>query len=184
MADIITLNKNKAGILLLKHIVMDESPISDFLGIVSINDPGKPPADGVEYLKRSYDDAVLIQYYHDVDIHKNKNISQTETRPSLKDVQEIIDFGQQHMQREGRIVVHCHAGQSRSTAATYILFVIKHGPGHEQHAWDRMVECSQSNYWPNMDVLEIAQRLLPDYDLMKPALKHHLRKMNRKNQEQ
>jgi len=181
MAEIITLNKNKAGILLLKQIVETPKPISGFLGIVSINDPGSSPADGVEYFHKRHEKNVLILYFYDVDSYKHKKLNHSETKPTEEDVQKIIDYGKQYMHDNGLLFFHCHAGQSRSTAATYILYLIKHGPGKERHAWDRMVECSQSNYWPNMDMLKLAQKLLPEYNLMPIAEEHHMKKIREHN---
>ncbi len=58
-----------------------------------------------------------------------------------------------------RLLVHCHAGASRSTAAGYVALSLLAGQGAEAQAFARLLELTVKP-WPNRLLVEIADRRL------------------------
>jgi predicted protein tyrosine phosphatase len=80
--------------------------------------------------------------------------------PTKADIKQLIDFAKTlDLEQEGTLLVHCFAGISRSTAAAYIIYCIKYGPGREHDAMKEVFNVRwQAD--PNRWMLEIASRLL------------------------
>ena len=63
------------------------------------------------------------------------------------------------MPRPGsHMLIHCHAGISRSQAAAAIL-MCQHAPGREEEAFLRLLELRKHG-WPNTRMVEFADQLL------------------------
>jgi predicted protein tyrosine phosphatase len=75
------------------------------------------------------------------------------------DVRRIIDAARTLPTRPGRILIHCQAGISRSSAAAFIIHAVLLGPGREEEALARVLE-QRPIARPNRRMLEIADRLL------------------------
>ncbi|MBB1250469.1 dual specificity protein phosphatase family protein [Rhizobium sp. G21] len=58
---------------------------------------------------------------------------------------------------DARILVHCHAGISRSTAFAYSLIAHRAGPGREAEAFDAFLSIVHKP-WPNRRIVEILDR--------------------------
>jgi predicted protein tyrosine phosphatase len=76
-------------------------------------------------------------------------------------------------QRDSRILVHCHAGVSRSTAFAYGLIAHRFGAGREVEAFDALMSIVNKP-WPNRRIIEIFDahwqregRLLAPLDAMR-----------------
>lgn len=84
--------------------------------IISINEPGKEPAK----LKDGWDDKLVVHFW---DITKRiantRQVDQWLEPISEDQAKEIADFIKAH--NEDHIVVHCHAGISRSAAVVRLL---------------------------------------------------------------
>jgi predicted protein tyrosine phosphatase len=80
--------------------------------------------------------------------------------PGRDDVKKLLDFGQSldSAGREGHLLVHCHAGISRSTAATAILLA-QPNPGREREAFLALLDL-RNHAWPNTRMVEFADDLL------------------------
>jgi predicted protein tyrosine phosphatase len=71
----------------------------------------------------------------------------------------LLAFGERaHAASGSHMLVHCHAGVSRSTAAAAIL-LCQHAPGHEEAAFLRLLQLRKHG-WPNTRMVEFADRLL------------------------
>jgi predicted protein tyrosine phosphatase len=71
----------------------------------------------------------------------------------------VLEFGERvHGQTDSHVLVHCHAGISRSTAAAAIL-MCQHAPGHEEAAFLKLLELRKHG-WPNTRMVEFADTLL------------------------
>jgi predicted protein tyrosine phosphatase len=71
----------------------------------------------------------------------------------------LLAFGERvHAAADSHVLVHCHAGVSRSTAAAGIL-LCQHAPGHEEAAFLRLLQLRKHG-WPNTRMVEFADRLL------------------------
>jgi predicted protein tyrosine phosphatase len=83
------------------------------------------------------------------------------TACSVADVERILTFGDR-MRAAGagarHLVVHCHAGISRSTAAAAVLMA-QFNPGRETEAFLALLDM-RPHAWPNTRVVELADRIL------------------------
>jgi predicted protein tyrosine phosphatase len=71
----------------------------------------------------------------------------------------VLEFGERvHGQPGSHVLVHCHAGVSRSTAAAAIL-MCQHAPGKEEAAFLKLLELRKHG-WPNTRMVEFADTLL------------------------
>jgi len=79
--------------------------------------------------------------------------------PQTHHVEALLAFGAE-LERSGaaHLLVHCHAGVSRSTAAAALLMA-QHNPGREIDAFLSLLEL-RPQAWPNTRMVEIADRLL------------------------
>lgn len=74
-------------------------------------------------------------------------------------IAKVLEFGERvHAQPGSHVLVHCHAGVSRSTAAAAIL-MCQHAPGHEDAAFLRLLNLRKHG-WPNTRMVEFADQLL------------------------
>ena len=71
----------------------------------------------------------------------------------------VLAFGERvHARPESHVLVHCHAGISRSTAAAGIL-MCQHAPGEEEAAFLKLLGLRKHG-WPNTRMVEFADTLL------------------------
>ena len=71
----------------------------------------------------------------------------------------VLDFGEKvHGAPGSHVLIHCHAGVSRSTAAAGILMA-QHAPGQEDQAFLKILELRKHG-WPNTRMVEFADTLL------------------------
>lgn len=71
----------------------------------------------------------------------------------------VLEFGERVHARSGsHVLVHCHAGISRSTAAAAIL-MCQHAPGQEEIAFLKLLGMRKHG-WPNTRMVEFADTLL------------------------
>lgn len=81
--------------------------------------------------------------------------------PTRDDVAAVLDFGRTLAAsgREGHLLVHCHAGISRSTAAMAMLMAQAAPEEDEDSLFSRLLEIRQKA-WPNSRMIEFADELL------------------------
>jgi predicted protein tyrosine phosphatase len=74
-------------------------------------------------------------------------------------IAQVLEFGERVYATAGsHVLVHCHAGVSRSTAAAAIL-MCQHAPGLEEAAFLKLLELRKHG-WPNTRMVEFADTLL------------------------
>lgn len=83
----------------------------------------------------------------------------TEFGATEEDIQQIISLARELASTTGRILIHCEAGISRSTAAALIMYSYWLGPGREREAMMRVL-VQRPIAVPNRRMVEIADRLL------------------------
>lgn len=91
----------------------------NFSHVVSLNDPGCPPPDGVARVPLH-----LVHHFHDV-----TNSEGGYAPPTRKQVEEIVRFGMT-MTPESLAIIHCAAGISRSSSAALAIIASKLSPGN------------------------------------------------------
>ncbi len=89
------------------------------------------------------------------------------TAPTDADINHILAFGRQHGEaftnpdHPRKVIIHCYAGRSRSTAAAFICYCQALGEGREQEAWQLMSRsCEVTGIHPNTLMIDMADRLL------------------------
>ena len=79
--------------------------------------------------------------------------------PAVADVERLIRTAQSLAERSGRVVIHCQAGISRSTAAATIFYAVLLGEGREDEAIARVLAAREVAI-PNRRMIRIADELL------------------------
>jgi predicted protein tyrosine phosphatase len=94
------------------------------------------------------------------------------TPPSADDIERLLDFGERLAAGPaGHLLVHCHAGISRSTAASAIL-LSQFNPGRELEAF-RYVRSIRPRSWPNSRMVLMADAILGRDGALADALRDH-----------
>lgn len=78
---------------------------------------------------------------------------------SESDIQCLINLARELNWLTARVLIHCEAGVSRSTAAALILYTCLLGHGSEQEAMDRVLR-QRPIARPNRRMVELADKLL------------------------
>jgi predicted protein tyrosine phosphatase len=80
--------------------------------------------------------------------------------PSQRDVERLLEFGRElSVAAQSRLLVHCHAGVSRSTAATALILAQAHPERPARAALDEVARI-RPRAWPNLRLLEFGDALL------------------------
>lgn len=110
-----------------------------------------------------------IFHFHDI-IDEGDGVA-----PSREDVRRILDIGER-LQGEGvrHLLIHCHAGVSRSTATAAILLA-QFNPWREEEAFRQLAGIRPWS-WPNSRMVEFADGLLERQGRLVAAMRgHHAR---------
>jgi predicted protein tyrosine phosphatase len=95
--------------------------------------------------------------------------------PREAHVAAILEFGaQSRVQPIDHLLVHCHMGISRSTAAAVILMA-QHNPGREADAFEHLSRIRPRS-WPNSRMVRLADEMLARQGRLVEAMQaHHAR---------
>ena len=85
--------------------------------------------------------------------------AQEKAETDKKDIQQIITLARELHSATGRVLIHCEAGVSRSSAAALIMYACWLGPGREREAMTRVL-AQRPIALPNRRMVEIADKLL------------------------
>ena len=99
--------------------------------------------------------------YHNVDRKTRLLVADviTELGATEQDIQQIILLAQELQSVSGRVLIHCEAGVSRSSAAALIMYACWLGPGQEDEAMMRVL-VQRPIAIPNGRMVKLADRLL------------------------
>jgi predicted protein tyrosine phosphatase len=137
---------------------------ADVTHVLSLLDPGYPvPAQLVGLPAQ----ARCALWFHDIiDEHPGY------VAPQRSHIEAVLEFGAVLAAAPvGHLLVHCHAGVSRSTAALAILLV-QQAPGDEHRAFERLVEI-RPQAWPNSRMIALADDILGCRRRLVAALEAH-----------
>ncbi len=122
--------------------------VSHVLSIIDTHEPRPPALDGyygIDHELVRFDD--VVAEYPGFEACTAQHIVR------------MLEFGERaHKVPGGHILVHCHAGVSRSQAAAAIL-MCQHAPGREEEAFLRLLDLRKHG-WPNTRMVEFADQLL------------------------
>lgn len=136
--------------------------------VVSILDPGWPdPAAFAAYPPHRR----VVRRFHDVIAPRADAAA-----PAAADVDAILAWSAMlARERAAHVLVHCHAGVSRSTAAAVVLMACDQ-PGREAEAFD-VVARIRPRSWPNSRMLALADARLGRGGALVEALRDHQRRV-------
>lgn len=144
--------------------------LSGVTHVVSILDPAWPdPADFERYgphhrVVYRFDDVVEVGLGY--------------SAPTRSDVAAILDLGRELMEAPVRqLLIHCHAGVSRSTA-TAVILMAQGNPGREPEVFAELGRVRPRS-WPNALMLRIADALLEREGALVAGLREHQRRAAR-----
>ena len=83
----------------------------------------------------------------------------TEEGATEEDVLRIIQLAEHLHSKSGKVLIHCEAGVSRSTAAALIIYACWFGPGRESEAMRRVI-AQRPIAIPNARMVAFADKLL------------------------
>lgn len=135
--------------------------------VLTILDPGWPdPADFQAYGPHQR----TVWRFHDVIGEQDGMVP-----PQPSDVDAILNFGSMvHDHPIEHLLVHCHMGISRSTAAATILLA-QHNAGRERDAFDHLWRIRPRS-WPNSRMIGYADAMLDRRGRLMAAMhEHHAR---------
>lgn len=137
--------------------------------VLSILDPDHPDPEAFQ----AYDPHVrTVLRFHDV-IEPIPGM----ILPEPEHVEAILQFGEGLAQSrsegaEGHLLVHCHMGVSRSTAAMVTLMAQNHPDADEDRLMERLAEI-RPQAWPNSRMIAFADELLSRKGRLLDALRRH-----------
>lgn len=136
--------------------------------VISILDPEYPdPEDFTAYLPHRR----VLWRFDDV-IHEIEGT----VVPGEKEVRAILDLGEDlRNERVDHLLVHCHAGISRSTA-TAIILMAQNAAGREAEVFAELSRIRPRS-WPNSRMVRIADDLLGRGGALSDALAAHHRRV-------
>ena len=122
--------------------------VSHVLSIIDTHEPRPPALDDffeIDHELIRFDD--IVDEYPGFEACTPRHIAQ------------VLEFGERvHATAGSHVLVHCHAGVSRSTAAAAIL-MCQHAPGQEEAAFLKLLELRKHG-WPNTRMVQFADTLL------------------------
>ncbi len=96
--------------------------------------------------------------------------------PGARDVAAILELGRRLQQeRVERLLIHCHAGVSRSTA-TAVILMVQNNPGREAAAFAEL-DRVRPRSWPNALMIRMADDQLGREGALIAALTDHQRRI-------
>jgi len=131
---------------------IEEHSTAGITHILSIHDPDllDPPEFG-----RFPPHRRLALRFHDIIEPRPRQIA-----PSRADVERLLEFGREvEGAPRGHLLIHCHAGVSRSTAAAALILAqaVPERPAHEVFA---AIVRIRPRAWPNLRILEFGDDIL------------------------
>jgi Predicted protein tyrosine phosphatase len=147
---------------------LDQHAAAGIDHVVSILDPDYPdPA-----CFRRYRQHRRVLYRFDDVIAARSGV----VAPAEANVRAILDLGRTLLaDKVKHVLIHCHAGVSRSTAAAIIL-MIQDNPGREEEAFSQL-RSIRPRSWPNELMLTLAARLLGREGAFDACLLDHRRRI-------
>jgi predicted protein tyrosine phosphatase len=95
--------------------------------------------------------------------------------PEAEHVASMLVFGRQMaMDQACHLLVHCHAGVSRSTASALVLLA-QADPARDPHAIVAQITRHRPQAWPNLRIVELGDRQLDRRGKLIEAARRHYR---------
>jgi len=134
--------------------------------VISISDPVDRPLDfpsAIDVLRLAFWDIQNLSGF----VSQMVSYEERDHYPIADHAEAILGFGR-NIPKSGKLLIHCWAGVSRSTAAA-MLVICQRNPGHEQSAF-RLVKSLRPQAAPNRLIVKHGDRLLKAGGRMLAAL--------------
>ena len=145
---------------------LDEYCTADISHIVSILDPGCAEPD----IFRSFapHERLDLRFHDIIDEHAGM------VAPNGEDIERLLKFGRSMLDSRstGRLLVHCHAGLSRSTAAAVLLLAQAQPDRGPEAAVNEMLQL-RPRAWPNLRMIELGDESLGCEGKLIRAVRRH-----------
>jgi predicted protein tyrosine phosphatase len=167
-AAIMTNSKSNPGLTICGLTELHAFQDAAVTHVLSILDPGLPdPADFARYAPHRR----LILRFNDILAPEPGQVP-----PERQHIESLLEFGSGLAVAEDdklrHLLVHCHAGISRSTAATTILMA-EARPGADEDALFEELRAIRPRAWPNSRMIVFADELLGKEGRLIAALRRH-----------
>jgi predicted protein tyrosine phosphatase len=133
--------------------------------VLSILDPDYPEPEALRAFDRP--NRVMLRFHDAIEAAPGL------VMPSKHHVETVLDFGRKlaesAQQPEGHLLVHCHVGVSRSTAAMACLLTQAHSHEDEDRIFARLLEL-RPKAWPNSRMIGFADAILGRGNRLNTAL--------------
>jgi predicted protein tyrosine phosphatase len=137
---------------------------SGFSHVVSILGPGR--ADPKDFTAYAPHRRVLWRF--DDTVEQRPGF----TPPAERDVRKILTLGEELLaEKADQLLIHCHAGVSRSTA-TAVILMAQNNPGREADVFGELARVRPRS-WPNSLMVSIADTILERKGALIPELRDH-----------
>ena len=132
--------------------------------VISILDPDYPVPDG---LAKIASENRIVFRFDDATVPGAGRI-----HPASTDIGKLVEWSRSLTDSQVKhLLVHCHAGISRSTAAAAIIVADKN-PGRETEIF-KMIDRIRPRNWPNSMMIDLADQLLGCGGAFNAALQSH-----------
>jgi predicted protein tyrosine phosphatase len=139
--------------------------------VLSILDPGSPEPPDLNTF--AVDRRLKLRFHDIIEPHPGW------TAPECWDVDLLLAFGRDLASRDTHLLIHCHAGISRSTAAA-TLVMAQAQPDRPADDVLREVTRLRPRAWPNLRILELGDAILGRQgEIVRAAHLHYRRALER-----
>jgi predicted protein tyrosine phosphatase len=135
--------------------------------VLSILDPGWPEPGEFDHWDRPH--RLLLRFH---DVIEDEPPWQA---PDEAHVAAMLAFGHD-LARASRLLVHCHAGVSRSTASALVLLA-QADPARDPLDIVGQIARHRPQAWPNLRIVELGDRLLERRGALTAAARRHYRQV-------
>lgn len=137
-------------------LLHSKTSLQTLKAMISIGDPGSRFPSGFRNVR-----IICRLEFEDDDIIEAKKPHNL-CPPKEEHIERLISFAESIKDKtNGRLLIHCFAGQCRSTAAGFIVNCVWLGPGKEEEAMHRTLQaCRKKEICPNDLMIQYADRLL------------------------
>jgi predicted protein tyrosine phosphatase len=145
---------------------LDEYCTADISHVVSILDPGCAEPDIFRLFAQHQ--RLDLRFHDIIDEHAGM------VAPNGNDIERLLEFGRSMLNSRsaGRLLVHCHAGLSRSTAAAVLLLAQAQPDRPPETAVMEMLEL-KPRAWPNLRMIELGDESLRCEGKLIRAVRRH-----------
>ncbi len=141
--------------------ILAQTPVDHVLSVLPRREMSSMPAIDVPHTVVEVDDVGFGIFVSDAEILEILADDPRCIIPSSSHVDAILAIGQQALAQDWTLLIHCHAGLSRSVAGAYMLLALEDGPGREEVSFARLKALTNDpSPLPNFHLVHLADEAL------------------------